>query len=166
MNWFFRSRDREPGLGSLFPRSGSKKVYAHDNRHILNDLVMTEPASKGGRSRWYTFPLVVPPIYDKQRITAIDFFDSTWSAAATALEEADKLVVFGYSVPESDVLARQLLRRAFNKNAGLHSVDVINPDAGLVPKLRSYLNCLSVRYFDNLGTYLATERREIADKRR
>ncbi len=53
--------------------------------------------------------LVIPPAW-KKPITEDPVFSSIWKAARFALRQASILVVVGYSVPVTDMLARALLR--------------------------------------------------------
>jgi hypothetical protein len=46
---------------------------------------------------------------------------------ANSVETADRLVVFGYSLPAIDVEAEKLFERAIAKNSSLPQIDVINP---------------------------------------
>lgn len=162
MNWMLRTTKRNPQVGTLFPRqnNASRSVFLLNRRLIQDQLMMrTTTAGGTGRSRWYLWPLVVPPIYDKQRITAMDLLKSVWDMAAQSLDEADRVVLVGYSLPEADILARQMLRRAFLGNAALDSVDCVNPDISLALKLKQMLGPKVIRSFHDVESYLTeTER--------
>lgn len=155
LNWMVRTRDRDPSLGTLFPRK-SKTYYALDTRVVeLGGRVRTGGGS--GRTQWYLWPLVVPPIYEKHRLTATSVIQSVWSRAREAISQASKVVVLGYSLPDADVSAAQMLRRAFNENAALEAIHCVNPDYAIVGKLRERLGANVVHMYTDLPTYLAHE---------
>lgn len=72
------------------------------------------------------WPLVVPPIYDKQRITGMRLLQQLWDLSYKAIASAERLILFGYSIPEADVLARQMLRTAVRQNGSLECVECID----------------------------------------
>jgi hypothetical protein len=154
MNWFLRSTTRNPTIGTLFPRERTQRgVYVGDHKDILIFPVESKRARPGGR-RWYLWPLIVPPIYDKQRITGMTLLQEVWDQATAAIARADRLVMLGYSLPDADVLARQTLRTAVRQNASLECVECINPDAAVVEKLQQTLDLAVTRLFTNTDAYL------------
>jgi hypothetical protein len=107
----------------------------------------------GGRS-WNLWPLVVPPIYDKQRVTGMRLLQQVWDRAYDAIRTADRLVLFGYSIPDADVLARQMLRTAVRQNPRIKCVDCIDPDASIVAKLRQVFDVPAVGFFADVPTLI------------
>jgi hypothetical protein len=159
LNWMLRTRNSDPEVGTLFPRDRRRErsVFVLDRRVIADNQMMNTEAG-AGRSRWYLWPLVVPPIYDKQRIVAMDLLRSIWDKARQSLAEADRVVLLGYSLPDADIQARQMLRAAFTTNPRLDAIDCINPDATLGARLKSTLNTNVVRMYHDLASYLAEHR--------
>jgi hypothetical protein len=96
----------------------------------------------------------VPPIYDKQRITGMGLLQAVWDQANAAIMKAERLVLFGYSLPDADVLSKQLLRTAVRRNRSLNCIDCINPDANVVTKLRQLLDSPVVRLYRDASSYL------------
>jgi len=96
----------------------------------------------------------VPPIYDKQRVTGMRLLQQVWDRAYERIRAADRLVMFGYSVPDADVLARQMLRTAVRVNLDLECVDCINPDATVAAKLRQVLDVPVVRVYADVPSFL------------
>lgn len=152
LNWAIRTIQREPQLGTLFPTKQDKVIYMNDEREAPMGVTTLAARAKG--RPWYLWPLVVPPIYDKQRITGMTVLQELWNQAEDAIEEAERLVLIGYSLPEADVLARQSIRRGYLANRILTSVDSVNPDVGVAAKLKANLDCKIVRVFDDAETYL------------
>ncbi len=77
----------------------------------------------------YRNPVIVPPVRDKERF--LGSANPIWRKAHEELEEADKTVLIGYSVPEADAAARALLTQTLvreNPNCELVIVNS-NPDA-------------------------------------
>lgn len=154
LNWGLRTSESEPRLGTLFPTRRDKAVYVDDVREAEGDVAKVTTGSGAGRNTWYLWPLVVPPIYDKQRITGMSVLQTQWDRAGDAIREADRLVMIGYSIPDADVLARQMLRRGFVANQSLSAVHCVNPDVGIAAKLRTNLNCSVVHMFLDAEAYL------------
>lgn len=70
--------------------------------------------------------ILVPPTWDKvnhhQNISAV------WAKASQCLEEANKIIFIGYSMPETDLFFRYLFALGTDSETHLKSVLVINPD--------------------------------------
>lgn len=153
LNWLLRTRDREPQLGTLFPSSGKKTIYVNnpvEARHVGMTITM---GSGSGRTKWYGWPLIVPPIYEKQKIVGIGVLQRVWDRAREEISLADRLVILGYSLPDADFYARQMLRGAFGEN-DLDDVHCINPDAALAEKLKQCLTTKVVRLYQDAESYL------------
>lgn len=154
LNWFLQTRDADPSLGTLFPTNPNKLVYMNDDREAAGDVTRVYYATARGRRRWYLWPLVVPPIYDKQRITGMGVLQRLWNRAEEAIRTAEHLTLIGYSLPDADVLARQSLRRSYLANPNLVAVDCVNPDVKIAAKLKDSLDCRVVRLFHDAASYL------------
>ncbi len=156
LNWVMTSTTKDPVPGTLFPREGSsaakRKLYLVQRKQITDGRQL-KTGTTTGRNTWYLWPLVVPPIYDKHRITAMDILRDVWDSARIAVETADRLVLVGYSMPDADVSSRQMLRRAFTANADLDAVDFVNPDVGLATKINAYVRPEVIRAYRDLPGY-------------
>lgn len=152
LNWGVRSRDQAPRMGTLFPQQ-NRQIFLHNSKLSAHSATMSTTTQRG-RKTWYLWPLIVPPIYDKGRITGISVLDSVWGDAVDAIANCSRLILVGYSVPDADVLASQMLRRSFQQNENLDEIECINPDASVVGKLQEKLNCRVVRLYENLQAYL------------
>ncbi len=148
LNWGVRSLKKDPAMGTLFPTK-QRQIFMHDTRYAFSAGKMSG-GSGGGRKSWYFWPLIVPPIYDKSRVTGMAVLNGLWGQASEAIRSSERLVLFGYSLPDADVLAAQMLRHAFRANQNLERVDCINPDAAIANKLKSRLDCF-VGLFRNRG---------------
>jgi hypothetical protein len=119
LNWVVRTRGQRPSRQTLFPGNRSPAIFVHNIRDVVHDSTLS--GTTGGRSSWYLWPTIVPPIYDKWRLTNLPAIRSAWERARTEIALAEKLIFVGYSLPEADVLARQMLRRVYQSNKAPHS---------------------------------------------
>ena len=151
MNWGLRSLKSRPTRNTLFPSNSDRDIFVWNI-----DQIVSRPSLVGGnqgRRNWYLWPLVVPPIYDKQQLIGTSVIDRSWQQAQNAVIEAERLVVTGYSLPDADILAKQMLRRGFAENQ-LSSVHCINPDTGLAAKLKDTLDVSTVHLYSGIDAYL------------
>jgi hypothetical protein len=153
LNWVLRTRDRSPAASALFPRH-DKPVFLRNSRTTAGGEGV-RGAGTGGRQWWYLWPLIVPPIYDKSRITGMAVLESMWDAARSAIRTAHRIVLVGYSLPEADVAAMQMIRRGIAANGALREVDCVNPDPRIAVRLKSKLNCPVVHLYDDIASYQA-----------
>lgn len=70
-------------------------------------------------------PLVIPPTWRKVFPGALA---SVWSRATEALRTATRIVLVGFSIPETDLHFKYLLASALIENISLRSVTVVAPD--------------------------------------
>lgn len=72
-------------------------------------------------------PLIVPPTKVKLYEEFGHIIDPLWEAASNACVRAERVVIIGYSLPQTDERARQLLRSA--AIAGNPEIHIVNPSA-------------------------------------
>jgi len=100
------------------------------------------------------YPVIVPPIPDKFQYFS-NLFSRLRGRARIALQECQLLIVFGYSMPPTDVEICDLFDSAFKHNRGLTTVAVINPDVTPALRLQRLLGTAGlVTYYDSLRTSL------------
>lgn len=124
-NWFTPSKELQAILN--VPKDGSV--------HYIADVGLISgmsPAPDHKRA-----PLIIPPLANKP-VTAISLFRFLWSRASEYLEGAEKIVICGYSLPETDMLARTLFKSVRNK--GVIDISIVDPDGSSLPKWKSLLN--------------------------
>lgn len=148
LNWVLASRASDPTVGTLFPGTHPRRIYCLDTQFV------PEHATLQAKREWQLWPLVVPPIYDKPRIVAMRMFQSLWNKARSALEAADRAVFFGYSMPDADILAKELFRRSVAGNTALRAIDCINPDPMMVTKLHRSFDVPIIHYYTDVYAYL------------
>jgi len=78
-------------------------------------------------------PFIVPPTATKSRFYRNPLIRSLFMEAAKALKSADRLTIFGYSVPQTDLVVAEVLRERLSDSC---AVTVVNPDVeGTVERL-------------------------------
>lgn len=146
LNWFYTARSAADAKNSI--RTSGKKLLCLGNRQILSGLRM-----RRDRRSVHLVPLVVPPILEKgtQFRQALG---PVWTQAREAIQQADVLLVFGYSFPDADVAARGLLRSAFHGNRALREVSVVDIEAGVAAKIAALCDAPSVHYHRSVRALL------------
>ncbi len=77
-------------------------------------------------------PVIVPPTWAKggQR----DIFAPIWTRALRALQQAGRVFIIGYSMPETDAFFQYMLGLALATNEEIDQVIVVNPDPDVEQK--------------------------------
>jgi len=140
LNWIVRIQGRQPTAKDLTGEGRLRDAFLNPSR-VIEEPLIRRPGNGRGRHVWYTWPFVVPPIYAKQAL--ISRLQSAWSDARVAVQTANILVFYGYSLPQLDIEAEKLFQRGIASNRGLDWIDVVNPDpaaaeryCGIAPKRR------------------------------
>ena len=89
---------------------------------------------------------IVPPTWNKSD----DEIRSLWEQAYNELKEAKRIIVIGYSFPETDVYVKSLLALAVNENRILQNIFFINPNQDITKK-----TCLGLldKFFEKFCAY-------------
>ncbi|PZC42908.1 MAG: hypothetical protein DK306_002227 [Chloroflexi bacterium] len=106
-----------------------------------------------GRRKRYLQPVIVPPVAGKRALMH-ESIVPLWAQARSALEQADSVIVFGYSCPSLDLEARLLICEALRK--GDRDLAVLNPDAAVAGIVADLAESGKVRWFRDLPSYLGT----------
>lgn len=147
VNWVFRTRASHPPAD--FTRR-SRSLLLWNNRLI-------PPGGNRLRSKgreWYLWPLVVPPIYEKQGLIKNEL-ERVWKRAADALRAATSVVFWGYSFPRADLHARYFFQAAAEENSTLRRPILINPDPQAHAQLCDVMRPVKVTHFHDVANYLA-----------
>lgn len=91
---------------------------------------------------------IVPPTWNKSDIRV----RRLWEIAFKEITEAKRIIIIGYSFPETDIYVKSLLALALNENKILQNIYFINPDKDQVKS-----RCLSLldMHFDKYCEYKA-----------
>lgn len=150
MNWLVRLTSSRPTANFLRGKTGAKTIHLSVRRQITARGAYVRAGS--GRTRWEMWPVVVPPVYAKQALRSA--VQVAWDDAREALRRADRVVVYGYSLPGVDIEAEKLVERALAKNAAPW-MDVINPAPASAARFAEIGKTLPVRWYPSLDDFLA-----------
>ena len=112
-------------------------------RHYFNQIVAGSVDNKTERFPIWSFDvscpspeddesiLIIPPVPNKP-VTRVELFRTLWTSAMEYLNEAKKIVIVGYSCPETDALARSMFTQFINK--GVSEIYVVDPSAEAMSK--------------------------------
>lgn len=92
-----------------------------------NDTIRI-PADQSAPSRKETLPLIVPPLLDKVRHYGSQKIRDVWFSAHSLLEEAEEVILIGFSFPATDLSVRFLFQSALKGNP-LARIVVVNRDS-------------------------------------
>ncbi|MCL5670311.1 MAG: SIR2 family protein [Acidobacteria bacterium] len=156
-NWFYgfseRPTNAPKGIPTLYKLHGSLNWELAEDEHGDTQNARTE-----WPSAWAEFaqeldyspkeavgycgderarPPILLPYWDKRVEKGV--WAKIWKAAADQLRRTDSLIVWGYSLPPSDLKARELLRLAFRPGARLTKFAVIDPSREVQDRWRSFI---------------------------
>jgi hypothetical protein len=156
LNWYVRMNGRQPSPRVLAGTAGDRKVIITRRRTVPVQLRYTRKRGGRGRTSWYTWPVVIPPVFAKQALIQA-FVPEVWADAKEALESADRVVFFGYSLPAADIDAEKLFQRAILANNNIEKVDVIDPQPAIAGRYASLLPTKPLTWYPSVRRFLALE---------
>lgn len=147
LNWVYRVRSGADPKNSI--RSPKGKLTC------LNETRITLGLRQYSGKKWTDLiPLVVPPIYEKAALYQ-RAISPIWNHAFNTLKAADEIYIFGYSLPDADIGARSLLRRAIHESPKLAKVSVIDTQPFVAAKIASFLAVDSLEYYASVPSMLS-----------
>lgn len=155
LNWFVRISGSQPTGRMLSGQSGNRQIYVLTSREILERVTITRPDALRGRTRWTTWPVIIPPVYAKQALRRV--LQDAWDDAKTALGESDRVVFFGYSLPEIDIEAEKLFERSLATNENIKWADVVNPAPAAAQRYAGLAPAIPIRWFPSLNSFFETQ---------
>lgn len=128
---------------TLLKLHGSANWFYAGNNELLNDDLLYMPCIGGidglfdkfeGRDPeseyWNVLkskrPVIVPPVADKREFFANKHIIDQWNQAEKLLSESEIIHCLGYSLPESDRMVVDLLRKQLNSGARIQLVNLGN----------------------------------------
>ena len=150
LNWALRINSSRPTARFMSGETNTTPRLLLQRR-ITDRTLLVRAGS--GRTQWQTWPLVVPPVYAKQALR--QRLNDVWQDARTALESADRVVIFGYSLPMIDVEAEKMIERALASNGSLRWLEVIDPAPETASRYASLAtSSFPIRWYPSLPAYL------------
>lgn len=109
LNWITRLNSALPTARTLSGEAGPRTVYLYNGRQVQPRTTIGRARTGRGRSVWNTWPVLIPPVYAKQALRRR--VQEVWQEGRVAIEQCDRLVFFGYSLPQIDIEAEKLFER-------------------------------------------------------
>ncbi len=156
VNWVFQTRDYHPPA-DLVGKSG-RNLWLIEDRQLPADRLRVRSSGRGGRGRsvWYAFPLIVPPVYEKHAFIRMHL-QQVWDKAEQALSAATKVVFWGYSFPVADTHARHFFQGLADRNPVLRRPVIVNPDPAVASALWDLLRANQVTQYRSADQYLGLD---------
>lgn len=148
LNWIVRLNSVLPTARTLSGEAGTRDIHLLTARHVQPRTQIGRSRARGrgrGRSAWYTWPVIIPPVYAKQALRRR--IQVVWQDARAAIEACDRIVFFGYSLPEIDIEAEKLFERAVALNNTLQWADVVNPSPDSARRYAALAPAIPVRWY-------------------
>jgi len=120
MNWQSKHTSAAPTSSALF--SPNRAIHVMNSPEMPGSLTW-----KPNKRRIYMKPIIVPPVSGKRGMMH-SAMPQLWKIAANALQQADRVIVAGYSCPPLDLEARILLSENLRANSS-KKLYVIDPNA-------------------------------------
>lgn len=145
LNWYSAHNSKNPPPSAMF--KASRKLRITRRRIINHDMTFSR------QRRNYALPVVVPPVTHKSAVLHNDVRE-VWRLAEDALNQADELVIFGYSCPPLDFESANQLQRS-QRNGATPNISVIDPNGAIAARYIELLRPSSLSYFNSAKAFLA-----------
>ncbi len=93
INWVFKHRDRYPPADLV---TKERELYLLNHQKLPQNRVLR--IRPGAGRPWYSFPLIVPPVYEKHAFIR-RHLQEVWDGGTAALESATRVLFWGYRFP-------------------------------------------------------------------
>jgi hypothetical protein len=151
LNWAIRLNSDRPTAKTLLGEGAKNTMYLTPGRQLMA-RPQIEISGSRGRRRWQTWPVIIPPVYSKQALRRR--LQPVWQDARSAIEDCDRLVFFGYSLPQIDIEAEKLMERGVATNGGLKWADIINPAPASAQRYAGLAPALPIRWYPSLTRFI------------
>jgi hypothetical protein len=152
LNWYVRMNSSHPSRSVLTGSGAPPDMHCHRRRTLPVNLTWSNRTSRG-RTKWDTWPIVIPPVQGKESLIR-RFVPEVWSDAESALSDSNRIVFVGYSLPLLDIHAERLFRRWVGLNALVEWVDVINPAPESAQRYASAVTPTPLRWYESIERFL------------
>jgi hypothetical protein len=146
LNWYVDSDSPVPEASVLRGEPGTdQRIRITRQRQVARNLHY--------RSREFSWPVLIPPVYAKQAFIR-NFMSPVWDDARRAVADCERVVFFGYSMPPLDIEAEKEFQRAIRRNSMLPHIDVVNPDPSAAGRYAEAFPSKSVHWHPDLRSLL------------
>lgn len=146
INWVYRVRSGSDPRNSL--RNPRGKLNCINSKLLYTSLIF-----KPHKRSIDLIPLIIPPIIEKTSRYKRTIGD-LWQIASSTIKSANKLIVYGYSFPETDFSARSLFKRSIFTNTQLDEIIVIDTDPKIASKIFSIGSINRAHYYTSVKYYV------------
>jgi hypothetical protein len=145
LNWYSTHNSPKPSRKAM--------LDIHRRLAVTRRRTIDPDMRFGVKRKVYTQPVVVPPVNHKSSVmpTALG---PVWTLAEERIEEADDVVVFGYSCPALDFESANLLRRAQRQRSSTSTFSVIDPNGSVVTRYIDLLDPDRLSYYSTAHKFL------------
>jgi hypothetical protein len=157
LNWYLNLKDPDDDRAALRGELNEGQVIRVTRRRQIPQRLRHE----GEPVR----PVVVPPVYAKQPFLETPM-KAVWQEAADDLSRAQRVLFYGYSLPQTDIEAEKLFQRSFARNARLRWIDLVNPDPAAAERFARAFPGTPLRRYRSLPDYFAGSATRVSDERR
>lgn len=149
-------------VGVTIPNPTLHKLHGSLDRFWTPRDAISEPVTAPVVETWFgrpapriagRSPFIVPPVAPKSSYYDTQYLRGQWEMAATALSNAERVVLVGYSLPLTDVVVSNMFRRALGQSNA--EIVLVNPDK---MQVEANLNALGVGSDRIVGRWDSVER--------
>jgi hypothetical protein len=100
--------------------------------------------------------LIVAPRADKPYESFPKVFNELWDKATKSVQQADELVIVGYSIPETDIRSKELIRAARSIRKQIAFTVVDKAPRPVVDKLQALLGYAPLKIYESFEEYIGS----------
>ena len=146
LNWFSSYSPQDtPSVSDILDPTRKIRVLSR-----VQVPVNVKPPNELGEK---AYPIIIPPIQGKGAILH-DSIKHSWKLAGEKLSAATEVVMFGYSLPQTDYEAIHLFENTIGKGARCRKISLINPDPLVVSRLGNILKKVPVTVYQDTQKFL------------
>lgn len=145
LNWYSEHRSKKPSAKRMFDPSRNIKISKGKN--INPDFMYS-----GENRRENTFPIIVPPVNHKSAIIHNEM-RNLWGYSEKALNEADEIIIYGYSCPITDFESSNLILRSL-KDENYEKLSIIDPNPNTLKRYVELIKPKRLSYYSTAEQFL------------
>ena len=144
LNWW---RVMPPGrsISHYYPREADRFYIS---KRAMLPLDLTYRGNK-------TIPLLIPPLINKGIVLKSSVIGNIWREMSTEITSSEKMIIYGYSMSDSDSEARSMFSHALKDGANINSIEVINPDVSVGHKFFGMHHVKVGSIFRDVNNYIS-----------
>jgi len=146
-NWYSVHRSSRPNSDVLF--NPGRRLYV-SNSATTRAYFTVRHRKRTDHAR----PIIIPPVSHKSAILQKDVRE-LWAVADQRLRQATRIIVFGYSCPESDLESASLIGRCLNATRRSFALHIVDPNPATVSRFHDLTHCPRIHYYDSIDQFLS-----------